>query len=397
MRKFAVDGFRRWIPRAHPSGGGRSRKPHGGRDVAPEKVTRLLHQARKLASTLRHANQGYITPLENILRMTYGRKGPRKYELLADFLHPVSSASEGEVRHSKVTNAQDIADGGQPLAGAISPTGSDPALDEIRRDDADEQSTGISTGEHTLYPSLQPTVAKTGGTTSVSAAPAAAPVPPEKRDPPREKWKLELPPRLLALVTSQASEQVYFTRVGAHLKAKARFNPPKTTIWGQPLPQSRYKNLRVKWYNHNIKAAMPPLPEDEYRELHDLVSGRREMEPFIPRRTPAQISPEDMAQSALDSSSRLILEGPRPGPRLTDWRHGRPHEITPRLLRRLLSRVILKQTPFVKITTPGTKAAANSGLVFYWDDGMSRLEMEKSEQKMSESLKERQARLLFGS
>ncbi|KIX97653.1 uncharacterized protein Z520_06431 [Fonsecaea multimorphosa CBS 102226] len=410
MKKFTIDSFRRWIPK-HP--GGRSRKLHGPQNLGPEKVTRLLHQARKLASTLRHANQGYIIPLENVLRMSYGRKGPRRYELLHKFLYPTPPpASEGEEagHHSKVTKEQNAATAETLLA--------DEEL--LRNDTTEEEEPSESTTEEedTLYPSLHSTVTTAGPPDAPSSVPATTPPPhpppphpphpppPHNlSNPPQEEWKLDLPPRLLALLTSQANEQDHFTRVGAHLKVKLRFNPPRTTIWGKPLPQSRYKNLRIKWYNHNIKAALPPLPEDEYEELHDLVSGQREMEPatkFIPQRrtrTPppaARISPEeDMAESLLESESNLILEGPRPGPRIKDWHHGRPHEITPRLLRRLLSRIILKQTPFVKMAAPGSEAAEGSGLVFYWDDGMSRDVMGKTEQKASESLRERQAKLLF--
>ncbi|KIW94755.1 uncharacterized protein Z519_04732 [Cladophialophora bantiana CBS 173.52] len=408
MRKFTIDGFRRWIPPKDCVGRSCS-KAHsaGGRHLAPEKVTRLLHQARKLASILRHANQGYIVPLENVLRMAYGRKGPRKYELLAQFLNPALPASEGGARLLRDKMGQNI----PTVADAISLPSSDLGGDELLAADVEEEDEipKVTTEEDTLYPSLFPTITTTqGGTsgpctehpTSNTSVPAA-PRPPRKPDSPKEeKWKLDLPPRLLALIASQASEQVYFARVGAHLKVKSRFNPPQTTIWGTPLPQSRYKNLRIKWYNHNIKAVLPPLPEDEYRELHDLVSGKKEMKKplIIPRRrTPAPVSVEDTAQSLLERQSCLILEGPQPGPRLKDWRSGRPHEITPRLLRRLLSRVVLKQTPLVKTATPATKAAAGElGLVFYWDDGISVDEMGKSEQKMSKSLGDRQASLLFG-
>ncbi|EXJ71011.1 uncharacterized protein A1O5_06004 [Cladophialophora psammophila CBS 110553] len=408
MRKFTIDGFRRWIPPKDPVGRSRS-KAHGagGRHLTPEKVTRLLHQARKLASILQHANQGYIVPLENVLRMTYGRKGPRKHELLAQFLNPALPASEGGTRLLRDTNGQNI----PTVADAMSPTRSNLGVDELLVEDAEEEdeTPKAITEQDTLYPSLFPTITTAQGGTSGprtenprsnTLVPTAPRLPGKPDSPKEEKWKLELPPRLLALIASQASEQVYFARVGAHLKVKSRFNPPQTTIWGTPLPRSRYKNLRIKWYNHNIKAVLPPLPEDEYRELHDLVSGKKEMKkPFIipRRRTPAPVSVEDTAQSLLERQSSLILEGPQPGPRLKDWRRGRPHEITPRLLRRLLSRVVLKQTPLVKTATPGTKAAVGDpGLVFYWDDGMSVDEMGKSEQKMSGSLRDRQACLLFG-
>ncbi|KIW83109.1 hypothetical protein Z517_02353 [Fonsecaea pedrosoi CBS 271.37] len=395
MRKFTIDSFRRWIPRNKgPEGKSRTARRGGGsggggrqQDLPPEKVTRLLHQARKLASILRHANQGYINPLENVLRMTYGRKGPRKYDLLEKFLqHPAGPTSKGDQGPLKDREKPNPSTAEAPLTDAVRSAGV--GLDEVLRDDAEEISESTIDKE-TLYPSLLPTV-------TTAPHDNSAPRSSTKRKLPNDKWKHEIPPRLLALITSQAGEQIYFTRVGAHLKVKPRFNPPQTTIWGTPLPQSRYKNLRIKWYNHNIKAVLPPLPEDEYQELHDLVSGKKEVGPFVTRRRPTRTSTEDMEQSWLECQSSLILEGPQPGSRLKDWHIGRPHEITPRLLRRLLSRVVLKQTPFAKSAAPNTKEAADIGLVFYWDDGMSRDEMEKAQRKISESLRGRQSRLLFG-
>ena len=119
------------------------------------------------------------------------------------------------------------------------------------------------------------------------------------------------------------------------------------------------------------------------------------MPPFIPRRTPARVSIEDVVQEYLQEQSELILEGPKFGPRLKDWQMGRPHEITPRLLQRMLSRVVLSQTPLVKTAAPGTKTEADSGLIFYWDDGMSREKQARAEESIQEPVPKKQVELLF--
>src|SRR6201995_5594161 len=80
MRKFTVERFRNFIPRQSPGAG----KLHGINKgpappvLPPEKIDRLLHLARKYASVLKHANQGFDTQLEKVLRMSYGRVGPHK-------------------------------------------------------------------------------------------------------------------------------------------------------------------------------------------------------------------------------------------------------------------------------------------------------------------------------
>jgi Complex 1 protein (LYR family) len=44
--------------------------------------TALLHRGRKVLSVLRRANDGYIRPLQNVLCLTYGRKGKRRRQLM---------------------------------------------------------------------------------------------------------------------------------------------------------------------------------------------------------------------------------------------------------------------------------------------------------------------------
>ncbi|MCJ1431642.1 hypothetical protein MMC27_000997 [Xylographa pallens] len=58
-------------------------RPRGPRPKRKPLTAPLLHQARRLLSTLRRANAGYPRPLESVLLHAYGRAGRRRHELLA--------------------------------------------------------------------------------------------------------------------------------------------------------------------------------------------------------------------------------------------------------------------------------------------------------------------------
>jgi hypothetical protein len=390
MRQFTIDKFRSFIPRrpARTKLDKRNNVEHIP-VLAPETATHLLRLARKYAAVLRRANQGHTTQLEKVLRMTYGRVGPNKYRLLAKFLYPSAEAA-GE----RPTLLIDHSGGEEEDGRAKSPRRpcGDDGLEKLLEDDQDTDDADSPPEKDTLYPSLSPTVSTTTFKTFYEVA--NVPDPPVEEKPP--KWKLDLPPRLQALLESQSIEQPHFTRAGSSPRVRLKFSPPTHTIWGKPLPFSRYKNQRIKWYNHNMQAALPPLEsETEYWEVHDLVTGKKEFPAPIPRRTPARPSVEDALQEFFEEQSSLILEGPGFGSRLKDVRKGRPHEITPRLLQRMLSRVVLSQTPLAKTAAPDARTEADSGLVFYWDDGMSHNRQSRVEERMHEPVPEKQAELLF--
>ncbi|KIX04095.1 uncharacterized protein Z518_07648 [Rhinocladiella mackenziei CBS 650.93] len=304
MKNYVLHSFRRYLPKYKPAGRTRT-----GREIGFGRELRLLHSGRKFLSMLRRANEGHTGPLERVLRMTYGRMGPRRYWLLESFVASESSSPE------------------------FSPSDSRPV---------------------------------------------------EKYS---KEW--EPPSRLMALVKSQSVQQAQFEN--GVPKVKPRFNPPATNRWGKPLPKSRYKNLKHKWYNENLDAVLPPLPETEYNELRDMVTGKRDMPALIPRRAKAQTSEEGKEQEELMKQSSLILDGPKPGLRGKDFRVDQPHKITPRLLRRHLARVVLKRTPLVKAALPDKN---KQDLVFFWHDGTSYDILQK--EKVTVPLTQRQLDLLFG-
>jgi len=145
-----------------------------------------------------------------------------------------------------------------------------------------------------------------------------------------------------------------------------------------------------------MKAALPPLETDaEYWALHDLVTGKQEMPPLIPRRAAPQKTDEDTYQGYIEEQSELILEGPKFGPRRKDTLKGRPHELTPWFLQKMLSRVVLSQTPLPKAAKPGQRTEADSGLVFLWDDGITSYKVDKWKKETEEPLGEKTLDLLF--
>ncbi|KAI1612817.1 hypothetical protein EDD36DRAFT_246108 [Exophiala viscosa] len=358
-KSYITTSFRRWTPKYTTP------KTNTGNDIDFLKHVQLLSRGRKFLSTLKRANEGYTTPLEKVLRMTYGRIGPRRYTLLNKFTYPppppprpVSTAQDLFSELEAIPDLQDP----KALPGAANHTPSPPGLTTTH---------DLSTALQELK-DLKPIRKR------------------DKEDPSPEKWTLQ--PRLEALLTSQINIQETFERTGRRVpKVKTKFKPPETNIWGTPLPKCREKNLKHEWYNNNLKAALPPLPEPEYQELHDMVTGVKKMPCQPKRRTRARQSSDPKEQELLEKQSSLVLEGPKPGPRLKDFEHGRPHKITPRLLRRLLGRTVLKQSPLVKTTDPEKTKA---GLVFTWDDGYTVPRVE--EKKLITPTNNTQSSLLFG-
>ncbi|EXJ82508.1 hypothetical protein A1O3_06321 [Capronia epimyces CBS 606.96] len=313
MKAHVTESFRRWLPN-YTLG-----RTNTGREIDFPKQVKLLHRGRKVHSTLRRANEGYIGPLEKVFRLTYGRTGPRRHQLLERF---IAAPPQTKADETSKPDASPTDDG--PLA---------------------KYSKG---------------------------------------------WNP--PPLMQALLASQAEHQHRFDRASNKYKVKMRFSPPEKTTWGNPLPERRYKNLKHKWYLQNLKATLPPLPEPEYKELYDLVSGGSNFPAPIPRRPRACVAQEDEEREAATKQSSLILVGPQPGSRAKDAVNGRPHKLTVRLLRRILARSVLMQTPLTRVRIAGPETS-ETGIVFRWDDGQWQDEIDDS---MPKNSSQRQQDLLFG-
>ncbi|KIW14114.1 hypothetical protein PV08_06895 [Exophiala spinifera] len=391
--------FRRYLPKYANSDAPKSRS---GNPITFERQTKLLHRGRKFLSSLRRANEGYTAHVEKVLRMTYGRVGPRRYALLEPWLQ-VPAASLDDTAQEDLRQPSESKSGSSPGTGTETETKTGTAHhrgESGASNSKQEKKGNLKTQAHAQAQAQAKATTPKAADKAAEELSIATPLSPRRQAYfSSQLAKYNISPNMRALLVSQATEQSKFDRANRPAgKIRPTFKPPQTTtIWGAPLPPSRVKNLKREWYHANLAAALPPLPQAEYNAVHDLVSGKAQFPP-VPRRRPrARRSEADRGREEADRQSVVILEGPRPGVRFKDYTHGRPHKMTPRLLRHLLSRAVLKQTPFVvKATTdPGrTRTVTVSDLAFHWDDALTRERYQTT--KLTSSITRRQCDLLFG-
>jgi Complex 1 protein (LYR family) len=72
VRSHVIDSYRRYLPK----------NPKWRKEIPLPRQKALLKRGRKELSVLRRANEGYLKPLQNVLLMTYGRKGKRRRDLM---------------------------------------------------------------------------------------------------------------------------------------------------------------------------------------------------------------------------------------------------------------------------------------------------------------------------
>ena len=91
IKDYVISRFRRHVPRAE----GPKCRP----EIPLQKQLSLLAEGRKFQSSLRRANEGYVRPLEKVLRLAYGRVGRRRRELISKLMTP-------ETRQEQTTEGQ---------------------------------------------------------------------------------------------------------------------------------------------------------------------------------------------------------------------------------------------------------------------------------------------------
>lgn len=111
---------------------------------------------------------------------------------------------------------------------------------------------------------------------------------------------------------------------------------PKENSWGRPLNRVRRRNIRKDWYFTALNALFPPLPDEELDILQGLVHGTQNW--VLPKRRKAVGPPPNVSSVALDT--KFLVEGPSKGHTFRVFANGRPHNITPRFMRRLWRRVL---------------------------------------------------------
>ncbi|OJD35453.1 uncharacterized protein BKCO1_1700054 [Diplodia corticola] len=226
--------------------GGYYKDPSDNPALSPRRLRGALQNARKSLNFLRRANEGEMAPLQQLLLLTYGRTGKRRHELMRTLLTP----------------------------------------------DTISESEAVELWQAEVEATLDPSKAITGIPRAVEEAP--------RREGRPHKYKIS--PRysqLRALLESQMSDARPIEMRRAKLKS-AHLEVPLTNIWMRPFPRKREVNMVHKWYATVLDKVLPPLPEDEWERLRDLVSGARKWSGLKRRRpgVPTHMSTYDVAKLA---------------------------------------------------------------------------------------------------
>lgn len=205
-----------------------------------------LRNARKGLNFLRRANEGEAGPLQQLLLLAYGRNGRRRHELMEILLvpDPVSEREAVELWQAEVEATLDPSKSIQGIPNAV-----------------------IEVPRHVGKP-----------------------------------HRYEISPRyskLRALLESQrrAAHPVELRRA----KLKSTYvDVPLTNIWMRSFPRKREKNMVRKWYASVLDKVLPPLPEEDWERLRDLVTGARKWEGLKRRRpgVPSHMSSYDVLKLA---------------------------------------------------------------------------------------------------
>ena len=163
------------------------------------------------------------------------------------------------------------------------------------------------------------------------------------KDPVRKKKVPKLTDEALALVKSQKKQDS--SRFNRGPLRSTEPNMPAVNIWGRPFPQKRKANFIRRWYADTMWRLMPPLPGSEWDRLQGLAIGTTPWDGPVPRRklgtssaqaledTSTLFAPIDSPHRLTSSTERVVVHGRHRETRTN------PHRLTPRLMRRLWSKV----------------------------------------------------------
>lgn len=145
-----------------------------------------------------------------------------------------------------------------------------------------------------------------------------------------------LTPQMHALLLSHTrAEPPTLTRRNPSVKNLTP-DVPKLNSWLRPMPQSRVRNLTKKWYRDVLERVLPPLPKEEWERLRSLARGKDVDDVTVKRRSKME---ELEAGSGVSIALRSIVAGGR----VPSRKPGRDvHRITPRLMRRLWTKVFVQ-------------------------------------------------------
>ena len=138
---------------------------------------------------------------------------------------------------------------------------------------------------------------------------------------------------------SQAKHRAFLDRLSARVQPKVDI--PAENSWGKAMPQCRVRNMTHEWYAKQVGNLLPPLPESEWEELRSRATGE------VVWQGPAKRRIRRQTGLGVDSSAPMesvLLEGPPKGHTFGEYIHGRPHTITPRVMRKLWA-LIFRHVP----------------------------------------------------
>lgn len=250
------------------------------------RTSTVQKKARKGLYYLQRANQGEIACLQRVLFFAYGRIGRRKYALLEHVLRP-----------------DPIMDGGKVLA-----------------PDDFKGPTPLQELYHSNKRWLQYFDAPKPASEGMYVINISS------------RYS-----RMRAVLKSQYQKGISINR---ELKGPA-MKTPKHNVWMRPMPIVRARNNVRRWYAETMTRFLPPLPTNEWNHMDAMIKGLERIS-LVRRRSAARTSnPEPIVenQDALD----VVMDGLRMEKLSKAVKPAgafRPHDITPRFMRRLYMKVL---------------------------------------------------------
>ncbi|KAL8780539.1 MAG: hypothetical protein Q9213_006435 [Squamulea squamosa] len=162
---------------------------------------------------------------------------------------------------------------------------------------------------------------------------------------PRSKRVPELTDELSALLKSQIKQQS--SRFDRAPLRELSPKVPAVNIWQRKFPEKRRVNFIKAWYAKTLDRLMPPLEAVEWEKLQGLAAGKVHWDGPVPQRKLGTTKIKDSGDSykvakgdlphRLTTSTERIVEKEK-HPEIIS----RPHQLTPRFMRRLWSNVFQK-------------------------------------------------------
>lgn len=326
------------------------------------KETHLLSRARKFQSLLHHANHACPFHFRRTLNLVYGRRGPRRRELMH---HLMTVAPKPELSST-------ILPGQQPL--------------QKSTDSASLPTSILSTAPEASKPSPS-------ATTTPSIASTSPPTPPQQ--PQRQQQpQLPGPPHFHTLLYTQSAASAYIPSQSRALQVKGPKTPlPATTIWNRPTPPQRAERHLQKWYAKEADTAYPPLSKPEWAIIRQIALGTVVLQTPALRARPSPLAGDGDGETRGED---WLAPLDRKLPGKTPYRRRSPADLKWRFMARWLRRQyawLLRHVPLALPTVAATAAPAAAGSSTTTTTAASKENQEDAEPKHHGSMPANRRRL----